>query len=176
MRVKNRLGCKQTNIFLCHWQLLIRSDLASLIQASQIDSTTSARMLPPLPPESSYTRCYCEENIYLLCKAFSARPEILEFWSVYVVFISNENKTVSDWCHLFRNDDRFIEDSSPTGGIVVSESRWQSRSLGLSCHFGSQVQDPERRHQRRRFRSTNLSRERSVWLWHHTFDSMSMGR
>lgn len=69
---------------------------------SDIDKSTSP---PPLPPNSVYTSCYCEENIYLLAQAFTqlsdadstaddrARPWP---WQIYVVFISNGGKTVRD--------------------------------------------------------------------------------
>ncbi|KAL0094221.1 N-terminal glutamine amidase-domain-containing protein [Phycomyces blakesleeanus] len=43
-----------------------------------------------------YTRCYCEENIYMLCKLISEKDEpSLEFCNV--VFISNPNKTIPVW-------------------------------------------------------------------------------
>ncbi|PPQ81216.1 hypothetical protein CVT25_015740 [Psilocybe cyanescens] len=56
-------------------------------------------MIPPcLPPASVYTSCYCEENTYLLCQAFLDNPAVKEFWQVFVIVISNDNKTVSwDW-------------------------------------------------------------------------------
>ncbi|KAI9336877.1 N-terminal glutamine amidase-domain-containing protein [Pilaira anomala] len=44
----------------------------------------------------TYTRCYCEENIYLLCQEIKEKQkELLE--SSYVVYISNPNKTVPLW-------------------------------------------------------------------------------
>ena len=46
---------------------------------------------PPLPENLTYTSCYCEENIYLLAEQF----EETEGWEVYVVFVSNDSKTVS---------------------------------------------------------------------------------
>ncbi|KAJ6455725.1 N-terminal glutamine amidase-domain-containing protein [Mycena sanguinolenta] len=52
---------------------------------------------PPIPPETTYTPFYCEENIYLLCQAFISRQE-----DVSVVFISNENKTVALWNQKLR--------------------------------------------------------------------------
>jgi hypothetical protein len=50
---------------------------------------------PPVPPESSYTSYWCEENIYLLCQKFLADPSISKEWTPWVVFISNLKKTVS---------------------------------------------------------------------------------
>jgi len=100
------MGCKE---FEVHVQSLDQSVRISSIRqtlfekfhlqtnGSLTESTASMRILPPLPPESVYTRCYCEENIYLLCKALSSRPEILEAWGIYVVLVSNENKTVALW-------------------------------------------------------------------------------
>lgn len=50
---------------------------------------------PDLPANCIYTSCYCEENVYLLCREFLGRKEVCERWEVWAVFISNENKTVS---------------------------------------------------------------------------------
>ncbi|KAI0956822.1 hypothetical protein AcW1_005409 [Taiwanofungus camphoratus] len=54
---------------------------------------------PPLPPNSVYTNCYCEENIYLLAQVFSTRAEKDKNWPwlVYAVFISNDDQTVALW-------------------------------------------------------------------------------
>lgn len=52
---------------------------------------------PPVPPESSYTSCWCEENVYLLCQKFLADPSISKEWTPWVVFISNLTKTVALW-------------------------------------------------------------------------------
>jgi hypothetical protein len=49
---------------------------------------------PDLPANYIYTRCYCEENVYLLCKDFMNRKDVCEQWDIWVVFISNETKTV----------------------------------------------------------------------------------
>ncbi|CAI2162745.1 12539_t:CDS:2 [Funneliformis geosporum] len=38
-----------------------------------------------------YTPCYCEENVYHLCKAFGKLDDI------YVCFISNENRSIPIW-------------------------------------------------------------------------------
>ncbi|CAG8519216.1 622_t:CDS:2 [Funneliformis mosseae] len=38
-----------------------------------------------------YTPCYCEENVYHLCKAFGKLDD------VYVCFISNENRSIPIW-------------------------------------------------------------------------------
>ena len=48
----------------------------------------------PLPPDSTYTSCYCEENIYLLCKTLLEDEELGKLWEPYVVFISNTCKMV----------------------------------------------------------------------------------
>jgi hypothetical protein len=54
--------------------------------------------VPPMVPEYAvYTSCYCEENVYLLAKAFLANVSITDIWDIFVVFISNETKTVGDW-------------------------------------------------------------------------------
>ncbi|TFK55213.1 hypothetical protein OE88DRAFT_1015972 [Heliocybe sulcata] len=52
---------------------------------------------PQVPPDSVYTRCYCEENIYLLATEFEARRDIKDRWEVCVAFISNAGKTVALW-------------------------------------------------------------------------------
>ena len=51
---------------------------------------------PTLPENFVYTSCYCEENIFLLAQTFlELQTRELSPWEVYVVFISNDNKTVS---------------------------------------------------------------------------------
>ena len=45
---------------------------------------------PPLPADSVYTSCYCEENVYLLAQTFSR----LSGWDPHAVFISNATKSV----------------------------------------------------------------------------------
>eukprot|EP00249_Psilotum_nudum_P009363 c21883_g1_i1 orf=170-517(+) len=46
----------------------------------------------------TYTSCYCEENVYLLCKQLctnrSTEPDLSD---LFVVFISNENMQVPIW-------------------------------------------------------------------------------
>lgn len=83
--------------------------------------TASTRIPPPLPPESVYTNCYCEENIYLLCKSFSSQPEILDTWSIHVVFVSNENKKVG----IRQNQIilLILHGFPLLGGIGIAESR-----------------------------------------------------
>lgn len=54
------------------------------------------RAPPPLPPDSIYTPCYCEENVYLLAQAFASNAEADADWpwQAFVVFVSNHGKTV----------------------------------------------------------------------------------
>ncbi|PPR04977.1 hypothetical protein CVT24_010435 [Panaeolus cyanescens] len=55
-------------------------------------------MIPPsLPIDRVYTGFYCEENVYLLCQRFLKDAKIHEHWQPFVMFISNENKTVALW-------------------------------------------------------------------------------
>ncbi|KAJ6546534.1 N-terminal glutamine amidase-domain-containing protein [Mycena vulgaris] len=54
---------------------------------------------PPVPPETVYTPFYCEENVFLLCEAFMARGQ-----EAFVVFISNELKTVALWNQKLSRD------------------------------------------------------------------------
>ena len=50
---------------------------------------------PPLPQDSVYTSCYCEENIYLLAESFCDGARcVVPDWDVYAVFVSNDQKTV----------------------------------------------------------------------------------
>ena len=62
--------------------------------------TPSAGAPPiPLPTDSVYTACYCEENAYLLARALvaqeaAAAPSSEGQWDVYVVVVSNGGKTV----------------------------------------------------------------------------------
>ena len=50
---------------------------------------------PPLPSNSTYTSCWCEENIYLLCQNFVEDQSLKDLWEMFAVFISNSDKTVS---------------------------------------------------------------------------------
>jgi len=60
---------------------------------------TSSRSTPPsIPSDNVYTPYYCEENIYLLAKSFSADPQVVGTWDVFILFISNHNKAVALWC------------------------------------------------------------------------------
>jgi hypothetical protein len=53
-------------------------------------------MLPDFSDKNLiYTSCYCEENIYHLCKTFLL-DDIKNKYDIYVCFISNENRTVRD--------------------------------------------------------------------------------
>ncbi|KAF9646275.1 hypothetical protein BDM02DRAFT_3130510 [Thelephora ganbajun] len=52
---------------------------------------------PAVPPQATYTSCYCEENIYLLAASFLAIPDFRNSWDLSVVFISNRTKTVALW-------------------------------------------------------------------------------
>ena len=67
-----------------------------MIAASVISFSTI--MIPPrLPSNVTYTSCWCEENIYLLCQDFVQNHRSLrDLWEIFVIFISNSNKTVSD--------------------------------------------------------------------------------
>ncbi|KAJ8078704.1 hypothetical protein PM082_012987 [Marasmius tenuissimus] len=52
---------------------------------------------PTLPERREYTQYWCEENIYLLAKAFTQDHGVDSSWDTFVTFISNENKTVALW-------------------------------------------------------------------------------
>nr|VWP00499.1 Mitogen-activated protein kinase (EC [Ganoderma boninense] len=79
---------------------------ASRLSRQTFDSSCSPP--PPLPPDSVYTSCYCEENIYLLAQNFLAEAHTQTSrglawpWEIYVVFISNRGKTVALWSQKLR--------------------------------------------------------------------------
>jgi N-terminal glutamine amidase len=99
------------------------------------------RLVPPTIPEGAvYTSCWCEENIYLLGRRLmESRPDFITKWDAYVVFISNEDKTVRPLSSpsISRTSDKF-----PLGrhlpGERLYESRFHTRtlgcSMGLSCY------------------------------------------
>lgn len=68
------------------------------ISSSRVGTSSSfpntESLPPPLPLKSIYTSCYCEENIYLLAQAFVKNSSVATNWSVYVLFLSNETKSV----------------------------------------------------------------------------------
>lgn len=91
---------------------------------------------PSLPPSVLYTSCYCEENIWLLAQHFQTNPEVICAWDIYVVFVSNENKTVS----------RIHSCSVPTcnhslGGDVETEGPTRRCRLGLSRPSAPQMEE-----------------------------------
>ncbi|ERN00280.1 hypothetical protein AMTR_s00107p00024990 [Amborella trichopoda] len=58
---------------------------------------TSSSTLPHVP--SVYTPCYCEENVYFLCKElWKAKVADSEGRDLFVVFISNADRQVPFWC------------------------------------------------------------------------------
>ncbi|KAI0350075.1 hypothetical protein OH77DRAFT_1413760 [Trametes cingulata] len=71
---------------------------------------------PPLPPDSVYTSCYCEENIYLLAQTFTRLSGAHSTdtlgsswpWQIYVVFISNGGKTVVLWSQKAARDGGWV--------------------------------------------------------------------
>lgn len=101
------------------------------------------------PANAIYTSCYCEENVYLLAQSLLARLEVTAVWEIYVVFISNETRTVNIFlctCPLNSRRSSYPQvvdtytiraDLSTIGSSLAAESsrgtRW-ARSLGLSCH------------------------------------------
>ena len=94
-------------------------------------SSRPGPLVPSLP--TFYTASYCEENVYHLVKRFSD-PEILDsrLWSVYVVFISNHNKSVVLW---HQRASKFTEGSSPVcwDYHVIAVLRPQECNKSKSC-------------------------------------------
>ncbi|TFK72181.1 hypothetical protein BDN72DRAFT_763693 [Pluteus cervinus] len=60
-------------------------------------ATLAPRGPPTLPSTGIYTACYCEENIYLLCRSFSEIQSVSSSFDQFVMFISNHTKTVALW-------------------------------------------------------------------------------
>ncbi|KAI0035960.1 N-terminal glutamine amidase-domain-containing protein, partial [Vararia minispora EC-137] len=52
---------------------------------------------PPFPPDTPYTKCYCEENVYLLAQRFDADATLTATWDPFVLFVSNCHRTVVLW-------------------------------------------------------------------------------
>ena len=51
--------------------------------------------------DQSYTSCYCEENVWKLCDKIRNTKNLIHLQEedkAFVVFISNENRTVPLWC------------------------------------------------------------------------------
>ncbi|CAO1639069.1 unnamed protein product [Sympodiomycopsis kandeliae] len=69
--------------------------------SSSDPSTTSSPHPPTWPSKKFYTPCYCEENAYLLSKqlsySLSQEQQNTYDWKVWVVFVSNANKSVLLW-------------------------------------------------------------------------------
>lgn len=99
---------------------------------------------PPLPPDSVYTSCYCEENIYLLAQAFTQLSDADStaddrgpwLWQIYVVFISNGGKTVRDSItssppHIKVATAAFISTAPPSPPRSSSLALQQSRCISL---------------------------------------------
>lgn len=91
----------------------------------------SATTLPDCS-HSVYTRCYCEENIYLLIKRLLNPSGGEQHWDVFSVFISNPTRTVTDM-----NEDSCVRIFKfyHTGGTVESTNgiiRRCSGNMGLS--------------------------------------------
>ncbi|KAI0048569.1 hypothetical protein FA95DRAFT_1469657, partial [Auriscalpium vulgare] len=90
---------------------------------------------PALPPDSAYTRFYCEENVFLLARALHPRGA----WDVFAVFLSNPPRSVALWSQAAspRADGRVVWDyhvvlalrprDAPTSIDSDSESQWQSQ-------------------------------------------------
>ncbi|KZV71774.1 hypothetical protein PENSPDRAFT_605295 [Peniophora sp. CONT] len=106
---------------------------------------------PSLPPSIIYTSCYCEENVWLLAQHFQANVEVVRDWDIYVLFISNENKTVALWRQKARPDvvvwdyhvilllRRKCRDEKPP-----SCSSWiydLDTTLGVPCEAGSYLSE-----------------------------------
>lgn len=52
--------------------------------------------LLPTKSDCIYTKCYCEENVWHLCD-YVRQHQLKKLGNCFVVFISNENKTVPLW-------------------------------------------------------------------------------
>lgn len=133
---------------------------------------------PNIPSSYTYTSCYCEENIYLLCQTFLANELVASVWDPYVIFISNESRTVSLQRFLFflskkRSNWRTV--NLAPGCIMEPEKcerRGWSRRLGLSCYscpapksFVHPLGPPSR------WETTRTSWFVGLWLWLRVADA-----
>ncbi|GLJ16219.1 hypothetical protein SUGI_0271830 [Cryptomeria japonica] len=60
---------------------------------------TSTSVIPSIQrSQFKYTSCYCEENVYMLCKSLCSAGVATSHGSdLFVVFISNENRQIPLW-------------------------------------------------------------------------------
>ncbi|MCO5601791.1 hypothetical protein L7F22_055916 [Adiantum nelumboides] len=74
-------------------------------------ATASSIAAPPRVADFSYTACYCEENVYMLCEKL-AKSDIAahDASDLFVVFISNANKQIPIWCQKagYPEEDGFV--------------------------------------------------------------------
>ncbi|KAI5067228.1 hypothetical protein GOP47_0017756 [Adiantum capillus-veneris] len=75
-------------------------------------ATVSSTAPTPRAADLSYTACYCEENVYMLCKKLAQSGiAACDASDLLVVFISNTNKQIPIWCQK--------AGSSTEGGLVI---------------------------------------------------------
>ncbi|CAI7897798.1 unnamed protein product [Closterium sp. NIES-54] len=78
----------------------------------------------PRRSDFTYTSCYCEENVYLLCRSLVSRG-VAHVDDLAVVFISNPDRKVPMWCQkagMCRADDNSGSEGGGGGeeqGLVV---------------------------------------------------------
>ena len=131
-------------------------------------------MIPlPLPPNSTYTSCWCEENIYLLCQNFVQNQSLRDLWDVFAIFISNSNKTVSGihffWIAVLTS----FFDVFAKGCSMASEGctvRGRSVGLGLSRYSSNSSSRRSWREEQRKWY------ELGVRFWYHSTGALSWAR
>ncbi|XP_061680761.1 protein N-terminal glutamine amidohydrolase isoform X1 [Syngnathoides biaculeatus] len=81
--------------------------------------------------ECDYTSCYCEENVWKLCE-FVRRERSASLQELFVVFISNENRTVPLWKQKSARGDQpviWVGDLMGAGGDPTRHSHVSSAVL-----------------------------------------------
>lgn len=100
------------------WRPILRQKRNTLRRFSAIhrgggkednDEPLAVEMLKKVAEKSIYTRCYCEENVYMLCQRVSRlaaeRQDAGFDWQCFAVFISNEIERCPVWRQKAAADD-----------------------------------------------------------------------
>eukprot|EP01024_Parvocaulis_polyphysoides_P048242 TRINITY_DN45849_c0_g1_i2.p1 TRINITY_DN45849_c0_g1~~TRINITY_DN45849_c0_g1_i2.p1 ORF type:complete len:162 (-),score=3.71 TRINITY_DN45849_c0_g1_i2:30-473(-) len=89
----------------------------------------------------TYTKCYCEENVYFLCKKL-VQENISQLDNLFVVFISNLNKKIPLWQQKsgeISNDYLVVWDYH----VILIQQKNNFKNCNSSSSFRSKVWDPD---------------------------------
>eukprot|EP00475_Leptophrys_vorax_P028051 TRINITY_DN4030_c0_g1_i2.p1 TRINITY_DN4030_c0_g1~~TRINITY_DN4030_c0_g1_i2.p1 ORF type:complete len:297 (-),score=-5.75 TRINITY_DN4030_c0_g1_i2:179-1069(-) len=84
-------------------------------QWERTETDPEEQQLPLTRSDFTYTACYCEENVYLLCRSLVARG-IAQPDDLAVVFISNADRKIPLWCQKAGTSCGEADDSGSSGG------------------------------------------------------------